>query len=70
MRSVLRFQVYSRWGELVFKRRSFASNEQALGWDGRFRQREMSPGVFAWYAEFELINGYTVRLQGDLTLVR
>jgi hypothetical protein len=70
VRVVRVFRVYSRWGELVFERRDFAPNQETLGWDGRFDQRDMMPGVFAWYAEFELTNGQRMLVKGDVTLVR
>jgi gliding motility-associated-like protein len=70
VRLVRVLRVYSRWGELVFERRDFDPNEETLGWDGRFRQQEMTPGVFTWYGEFELTNGQQLLLGGDVTVVR
>lgn len=70
VRSVRIFRVYGRWGELVFENRDFAPDQEAPGWDGRFRQRDMQPGVFTWYAVFELVNGQEMMLSGSVTLVR
>jgi gliding motility-associated-like protein len=70
VRLVRIFRVYSRWGELVFERRNFTPNQENLGWDGRFRQCDVPPGVFTWFATFELINNQEILLKGDVTLVR
>ncbi|MCC6463032.1 MAG: gliding motility-associated C-terminal domain-containing protein, partial [Saprospiraceae bacterium] len=70
VRLVRVLRVYGRWGELVFERRDFEPNVEALGWNGLFRQQEMNPGVFTWYAELELTNDQIERVQGDVTLIR
>jgi hypothetical protein len=30
----------------------------------------MNPGVFVWWAEVELVDGKTILLKGDVTVVR
>ena len=41
-----------------------------IGWDGTFHDEPMSPGVFVWLCEIELIDGSHEVLSGDLTLVK
>ncbi|HRI59042.1 MAG TPA: gliding motility-associated C-terminal domain-containing protein [Saprospiraceae bacterium] len=62
--------VYSRWGELVFQREGLAANDEQGGWDGTFRGKPMSPGVFAWVAEVEFLDGVVVQYEGSVTIVR
>lgn len=67
---ILTLRIFDRWGDLVFARDNFQPNQPALGWDGRFRGREALPGVYAWQAEVEFLDGSVGRYSGDLTLLR
>lgn len=63
-------QVYSRWGELVFQRDGLAANDEQNGWDGTFRGKPVSPGVFAWVAEVEFLDGVVAIHSGSVTITR
>jgi gliding motility-associated-like protein len=62
------FQIFSRWGELVHEYYSFAPNNAAAGWDGKFNGQELNPGVFVWYALVEYIDGRVILYEGDVTI--
>lgn len=64
------FQVFDRWGNLVFEQRDFAPNDPEFGWDGIFRGKRMNPAVFAWHAEVEFIDGFIEKVKGDVTLLK
>ena len=61
----LYFAVYNRWGEKVFE-----TDDQAIGWDGSFKGRELSPDVFGYYLEVRCFNGATYFKKGNVTLIR
>lgn len=65
-------QVFDRWGELMFKKDDFTygNHEDSLGWDGKFKEKPCSPGVYVYYIEYLNANGEALRLAGDVTLVR
>lgn len=65
-----KFQVYDRWGEMVFTDSNFQPNDPAHGWDGRLRGKLMVPAVFVYYAEIRLIDGRVLLYKGDVTLVQ
>ncbi len=65
-----KFQVYDRWGEMVFTASNFQPNDPAYGWTGRLRDKLMDPAVFVYYAEIRLIDGRVLLYKGDVTLVR
>lgn len=67
---VNKFEVYTRWGEQVFKATEFPPNDPAYGWDGRFRGETLNIGVFVYYAEIEFIDGEVVLYKGEVNLVR
>ena len=64
------FQVYDRWGELVFEEENFQPNDPAFGWDGMFRGDLMNNAVFAYWTEVEFIDGTSQIFEGDVTLVK
>jgi gliding motility-associated-like protein len=65
-----RFQVFDRWGEMVFTDSNFQPNDPAHGWTGYHNGRLMTPAVFVYYAEISLIDGRKLLYKGDVTLVR
>jgi hypothetical protein len=67
---IARFSVFSRWGELLYEARNISFNDLQAGWDGSFRGREMLPGVYAWTARVEYLDGAVQEFAGDVTLVR
>lgn len=69
-KNVRKFQIWSRWGELVFERENFAPNDLSLGWDGSFRGKKVMPGVFTVVAEVEFIDGFVEKRKGDVTVAR
>jgi large repetitive protein len=68
--AVRALRVYDRWGELVFDGADMTVNDATQGWDGTFRGKNVSSGIFAWYAEIEFIDGFVLVLKGDITLLR
>lgn len=64
------FQIFSRWGEMVFQDQNFQPNDPSHGWGGRHNGKFMDPAVFAYYAEIEMIDGRILLYKGDVTLVR
>lgn len=64
------FQIFSRWGELIFEGTDFQPNDPSFGWDGTHRGQRLDAGVFVWFAEFEFIDGTIEIFKGDVTLVR
>jgi hypothetical protein len=64
------FQIFDRWGAMVFQQTDFQPNDPAYGWDGRHQGKLQTPAVFVYYAEIELIDGRTILYKGDITIVR
>jgi gliding motility-associated-like protein len=64
------FQIFDRWGEMVFSNQNFQPNDPAHGWNGRHKDKLLVPAVFVYYAEIRLIDGRVLLYKGDVTLVR
>lgn len=68
--AVRSFLIFDRWGEAVFEAYNFPPNNPAYGWNGYHRGKLLSPAVFVYYAEVEMIDGTLHLIKGDVTLVR
>jgi gliding motility-associated-like protein len=64
------FQVFDRWGNLLYQASNFQPGDPTYGWDGNFRGEAMNPAVYVYYMEVVYIDGETEVLKGDITLVR
>jgi gliding motility-associated-like protein len=67
---VLIFQIYDRWGNLLYTARNFAVNDETAGWDGYFRGRLMNTGAYVYHTQLELMDGSTQTRSGQVTLVK
>ncbi len=63
-------RIFDRWGNQVFENAGMLPNDTMAGWDGNFRGEEMNSGVYAWVAEVQYVDGVTVRVNGDINLLR
>ena len=59
------FKVYDRWGTVVFH-----SNDLTQGWDGRYKGKELTTGVYAWSLTGKDIQGSNIQKQGTMVLIR
>ncbi len=64
------FQVFDRWGELLFEDTEIPINDITRGWDGTFKSQDMPPGVYVWYIEVEYSDGMEESFKGETTLIR
>jgi gliding motility-associated-like protein len=72
IRQVNTFQVFDRWGELLFEAKDFRPQEEndSDAWNGSFRGRELPTETFTFYAEVEYLDGEKEIAKGTITLVR
>jgi gliding motility-associated-like protein len=61
----MKWQIYNRWGQLVFE-----SDSPKKGWDGTFKGKAQPMEVYAYVLEVEFTDGKKVRKTGDITLIR
>ena len=70
IKSIKVFRIFNRWGEVVFERSDLNTEDQAGGWDGRFRGIPLNPDVFIYYAEMICDTNESFVLKGNVTLLR
>jgi len=62
--------IFDRWGNRVYEGFGLGSNDTNEGWDGKFRGRDMNPGVYVWIAKIRFIDNERQFFSGDITLLR
>ncbi|RMG88156.1 MAG: hypothetical protein D6714_01130 [Bacteroidetes bacterium] len=67
---IVDFEIFDRWGELVFARQNFDPNDPSLGWDGTFKGQPLHPGVFTWFAKIRYLDGVQEMRKGSVTLAK
>ena len=65
MKSVDLFQVYNRYGQLVY-----SSTEIMKGWDGRMNGVVQPSGTYVWMIKGTDLTGVVHQKKGTITLVR
>ncbi len=63
------FNIYDRWGNLVFYKENFIPNNPSLGWDGKTEGQNATPGVYVYIIELEDIYGDIQIEVGNITLI-
>jgi len=58
-------KIYSRWGEVVF-----AANDKQLGWDGFFKGKKATTGVYIFCLNYQTMEDIDLRQKvGDISLM-
>jgi len=68
--TILDFQIFDRWGEMIFQDKDFPVNSLNNGWNGEFRSKQMNSGVFIWYVVALHEDGTEEVFSGQTTLIR
>lgn len=68
--SITEMHIFDRAGNVVFHGINLPLNNDLSGWDGTFKSKELSTGVFVFTAEILFKNGKRKRYSGDINLLR
>lgn len=63
---IKQFDVYDRWGNLMFENTNFPPNNTDYGWDGSFRGQKSPTGVYVYRIAIEKADGTIKTLNGDV----
>jgi len=67
---VKNFQVYSRWGQLLYSRTNFPPNDKKYGWDGTLNGMPQPSDTYVYVAEMICFTGENFVLKGTVELLR
>jgi len=63
------FKIFDRAGELIFDEDFVMFNETDSGWDGKFNNQPVVPGVYVFIINYTLINNEPRTLSGTITVM-
>jgi len=58
-------RIFNNWGQEIFY-----SNNQAIGWDGTYKNKEVQEGVYVLIFKGKMLDGTEINYVGDVTLIR
>ena len=67
---VIAFEVFNRFGEVVFKSNDTPVNEENVGWNGYYQNDFVDHGVFGWTLIVEFDDGERGLYKGNTTVIR
>ena len=67
---ITEFNIFNRWGALVFSAENIPLNEETLGWDGWFKGEPVNPSVFVYTVSVQFTDGDIINYAGDITLIK
>ena len=67
---ILVFQIFDRWGNLVFAQNQGGINDESIGWNGNIGVQNAENGVYSYYAKVIYLDEIEESFYGDVTLVR
>lgn len=70
IKSIVRFSIYNRQGQLVYEARNYIPNKNDIGWDGKFRNQQQGPSAYVYIIEAICDIGQTIFSKGSFLLVR
>jgi gliding motility-associated-like protein len=67
---VRHFKVYGRWGNVVFEKSNFSSNDRSAGWNGMINGEPASVGTYVYMIEMQCATGQVFSRKGTVVLAR
>jgi gliding motility-associated-like protein len=67
--NVVYLRIFDRWGNQLFEGTDMTPGAQGEGWDGRFNDKFVQPGVYAYVTELDF-EGIKETISGEVTIVR
>jgi gliding motility-associated-like protein len=62
--------IFNRWGQMIFQKTNFPSNNYTYGWDGKYKNVLQNPDVYIYVMELQCSGNSTAIKKGDITLLR
>ena len=67
---VTEFQIFDRWGRLVFESQDFQLGDDSFAWDGVVGSSVVNEGVYVWKLNIDFPDGVTQQLYGQVLVLR
>lgn len=70
VKGVISFQIYNRYGGIMYAVKNNFPYHQTIGWDGKIKNRKAEEGVYLYQIRLQLINDRIVNKTGEVLLMR
>ena len=70
IKSIIKFSIYDRMGNLVYEAKNFLPNDKTYGWNGKIKGSDQSTAVFVYYMEALCDLGEKLYKRGSVVLIR
>jgi hypothetical protein len=67
--SVVKYEVYDRWGNMVYFSENLPVGAMSTGFNGLFKHNLLSTGEYTYLAEVSYIDGEIVRYSGSILIL-
>lgn len=64
------FQIFDRWGNLLFKSDNMEPNKDIEGWDGNSKGKPAEAGLYVFIAKLKWSTGDTEVISGEVSLIK
>jgi len=65
---IVSMQIFDRWGNFIFSGEHLPLNSYEDGWDGSFRGKPVTPGVYVYFIKVRFVDGRVLEFRGDITV--
>ena len=70
METIMSFEIYDRWGGLIYESRDATPNNRQEGWNGQMSGKKLSAGVYVYKARVRFVDGVEETYAGEVLLIR
>jgi gliding motility-associated-like protein len=70
IKTVRYLKVFNRWGQVIFERSNFSTDDRSAGWDGTYQGQPLPPDVFVYTLGTVCDNGQNLETKGNVMIVR
>ncbi len=70
IKSIIKFAIFNRFGQLVYEVKNIKANEKTMGWDGRYKGVEQEGGAYVFMLEVICDLGEIVTKKDSFLLLR
>ncbi|MEP6467524.1 MAG: gliding motility-associated C-terminal domain-containing protein, partial [Parafilimonas sp.] len=68
--NIVSLTIFNRWGQTIFQKRNFSSNNAANGWDGKYKNVLQNPDVYVYIMALQCSGNSVFLKKGNITLIR
>lgn len=68
--TVKSMRIFNRWGQKIFEKTNFLTNNYNSGWNGRYNNKDQASDVYIYIIELQCTDGGKIIMKGNVNLLR